>query len=909
MNNKDFDTIKKLYGEDFAKFCRTHLARIMSEEGKLPEILQSKIHPTKRLMDSIKENHSEGEFISYILRVFVGDTPSEHKTQAETPTPKELMDKAGYILYECKTVEDINAFKKYYARGEKLCTFDSPGLRLQNNHVFWAVKKDVDKIKREDFTKPEREDEYGTSVISLQFRKDNHTLSIKNRYNHAVDYCDDTFSSNLENIIEGLTDSFDVHYGIREDLSTKKLDLDDFVLGSDGKHYQFNVEQNNTYYCNDNIIIDNNWTGNNVKQYDKSRFEVFDIYILDKKEKKIFAHPSLEDKEDTTMTSLYLENVEVVKIKGTSDKIIKLSTTEGHHFEIKINNQSQITEFFSDIEECHSNFLRYSSNLKKCDLPNLKFMGECSLEWARNLEEINMPNIEIIKPRCMTFSGKIRKLKLTKLKEMGDEVLQNATWIQEFYAPELEELGEYCFSFCTNLTDVSIPKVRVIKKYSFSYVDKLQKFDAPNIEEIKHGSLTAMGNLEKLDFPNLRAIGQDVFRTSLGLKKVHLPNLELMPSGHFQYVPNLKEVYLPKVEKIGVQSFDKHSIEKLDLPNVQEISGASFQNNHLLKEINMPKLKYIGAECFQSCDVLESLNLPNLEEMGHSTFQNLPKLALLNMPHIKRISHCCFKDVNSLQELSLPLAQSLGIECFQDAQNLQTLDLSNAESLDIDCFKNAPELKNLNLSKLKILQQGVFAKSANLQKVVAPSVESMATNSLGSGKLNKKYIADFEMSDNLKERLETRSKIPTRTEDNSRKSTRKEKRSLFARIFGRIKEEKQFAYVNNRRLRKELQQEVNRERHETEERKAEIIKQDIKDHLENQRPQYLKQEIDDVDDWQDDISKQKEEEKEFDIKNNLESQRPLEQTDVVMDILQEKEQKESKKPKIKNKINDIGMEK
>mgnify|MGYP003301659321 CR=1 FL=1 len=29
-------------------------------------------------------------------------------------TPKELLDIAGYDLYECKTESDIQAFKKYY---------------------------------------------------------------------------------------------------------------------------------------------------------------------------------------------------------------------------------------------------------------------------------------------------------------------------------------------------------------------------------------------------------------------------------------------------------------------------------------------------------------------------------------------------------------------------------------------------------------------------------------------------------------------------------------------------------------------------------------------------------------------------------------------------------------------------
>ena len=62
-----------------------------------------------------------------------------------------------------------------------------------------------------------RQDEYGTSVISIQFdRDDTHTLSIKNRYNHKVEKPDATFSNNLNNIVAGLTKSFADYKGMRQ---------------------------------------------------------------------------------------------------------------------------------------------------------------------------------------------------------------------------------------------------------------------------------------------------------------------------------------------------------------------------------------------------------------------------------------------------------------------------------------------------------------------------------------------------------------------------------------------------------------------------------------------------------------------------------------------------------------------
>lgn len=49
-------------------------------------------------------------------------------------TPSELMNEAGYDLYECETEKDIQSFKKYYSKGEELCTFR--GGRLDRCRVF-----------------------------------------------------------------------------------------------------------------------------------------------------------------------------------------------------------------------------------------------------------------------------------------------------------------------------------------------------------------------------------------------------------------------------------------------------------------------------------------------------------------------------------------------------------------------------------------------------------------------------------------------------------------------------------------------------------------------------------------------------------------------------------------------------
>ena len=206
----DLKIIRKKYGEKMYHFCREAFPILLEEPGKLSKLLMDNFHESHSLYDDIEVDGELNEFKNYIYSLVDVENNNEI---VEIKTPEELMAEAGYDLFECYSEEDIQKYKKYYAPGEELCTFR--GGRLNSCRVFFAVKKNVDDIRREDFKNPTRQDEYGTSVISIQFEKDGtNTLSIKNRYNHMVNNPDATFSSNLDNIILGLTDSFEKYKGI-----------------------------------------------------------------------------------------------------------------------------------------------------------------------------------------------------------------------------------------------------------------------------------------------------------------------------------------------------------------------------------------------------------------------------------------------------------------------------------------------------------------------------------------------------------------------------------------------------------------------------------------------------------------------------------------------------------------------
>lgn len=186
----------------------------------------------------------------------------------------------GYELIECKTEEEIQKFRKYYAPDELICTIYNRG-RLKSSVVFFAVKKDVERIKREDFKNPQREDEYGTSVLGIQFDKYGIcTPHIITRYNHTVNNPNGTYGNDLNKIASGLTESF-ARLLHERGLELNKNNIEEFELpgytvASDGKYYKYNMEIDGRYYCPGNIIIDR-WRNNKVRTRKRSFDRLFYI--------------------------------------------------------------------------------------------------------------------------------------------------------------------------------------------------------------------------------------------------------------------------------------------------------------------------------------------------------------------------------------------------------------------------------------------------------------------------------------------------------------------------------------------------------------------------------------------------------------------------------------------------------
>lgn len=424
---EELKKIKKLYGENMAHLCRELFPTILEQDGLLLELLLKKFLPSKFLYNDIVEQCCVDEFKNLIFGLL---DQEEDEVVVTDKTPFELLSEAGYELYECKTEEEIQSFKKYYNDSEKLCTFK--GGRLQTNYVFFAVKKDVEKIKREDFSNPKRQDLYGTSVISIQFtRGEKNTLSIKNRYNHGVMNPDATFSNNLEKIIPGLSSSFEKEYHFNLVYNKTGFELNNYVMANDGRFYKYNSQYKNVYYCPNNIIIDNL----EVKKYDTDKYLVTDIFILDLEKKEIKCY-------DQNLPDAFIDGL--INI----DKITIMKTEKGKEIKIK----------FKDInkEEVIINLDKANNIISLYD-PNIEFAGEDFLAHNRQITNLSAKKLKLIGNNFLYNARKLETLNIPSIITIGNSFLKRNTELTEFFAPFLVSIGDQFLAYNEKIKNIYVP--------------------------------------------------------------------------------------------------------------------------------------------------------------------------------------------------------------------------------------------------------------------------------------------------------------------------------------------------------------------------------------------------------------------------------------------------------------------
>ena len=380
MAKSMYDIIKKQNGEHFAKAIRNYDNGIFDVPNidKIVKYAGPDAEPIMNYLVSLKNIQIE-----------------EHAVHQD---PIKLLDKAGYNAYIADTLKKQNAIKKYYASGEELCTFGDPD-RFKKYYIINAVRKDVDKIKREKI--PTRDGEYGTSVISIQVLKTGGFISIKNRYNHTVDAPDNTLNSNPDSIIPGLADAIKHHFDV--DFSSRQVQLYGNYTLIDNQIYHYKGELNNVYWSENSYVKDGH-----IVEIDKgSQIMLGDGLLFDFKQKEIRNLTSWGANDFSKSLNHAIENKTLQIAKNPqgghdifADKKRILTVENAEIVNINIPDAHTI--------KLHNSNLRGDldfSGVKELTMDYVDFSNVPSLKMPKNAEAIGLFNTQNFPQQKLDFSN------------------------------------------------------------------------------------------------------------------------------------------------------------------------------------------------------------------------------------------------------------------------------------------------------------------------------------------------------------------------------------------------------------------------------------------------------------------------------------------------------------------------
>ncbi len=670
--SEELKQIKKIYGEDMMHLCRESFPTILENEGSLLKILTDHIASTKELAKELKLHGYNDSFKEWIFSLLNLKTIKYIDTGK---TPFQLMNEAGYDLYECHCESDIQSFKKYYEKDEVLCTIYN-GNRLNRCYVFFAVKKNVDDIKREDFDNPQREDEYGTSVISIQFsRGECNSLSIKNRYNHTVVNPDATFSNNLENIIPGLTKSFENYYGLNIHQNDKRgnrkydyfYDYLSYTLANDNRYYHYYLERNGKYYCDNNIIIE--YGRVYTKYANKKRYLLMEDYVVDFQEKDIMLAGD-EYNIDSFIQSIkgvgIIRKIEVTK--NGDDKIIRFGYDYDKSVIVEISKYNYIIRYENNyVEVIGDDFLWLSPYLISISLDNLKRVYNRFLYHNPTILEISLPNLEDIGEDFLRFNESLNKISLPKARNIGEYFLENNNVLTSIYLPNAVNIGDCFLHKNTKLTSIFLKNAEYIGYSFLSYNKMLREIALPKVKTIGNFFLCQNKVLKNIYLPRVKEIGSGFLELNNKLQKVSLPEVRMIGDFFVERNKCIDYIEMPKVSKIG-DFFLKNneSLKSIILNEVKTIGGGFLSSNEILDYIELSNVKTIG-DLFLECNYgLESISFPNLELIGSGCLENNKIINSVYLPIIRIIGYNFLRCNIALEEISLPLLEEIGTNFLED---------------------------------------------------------------------------------------------------------------------------------------------------------------------------------------------------------------------------------------------------
>lgn len=484
---------------------------------------------------------------------------------------QHLFEKAGYDMIIADTLEKQNSIRKYFRPDEELCTFRDKK-RFENYYIIHAVKKNACAIQPAE--NPEREDEYGASVISIQIFKKGGYISIKCRYNHTVECPDNTFSSNPDNIILGLSCGLKRLFGV----DFNSASLPENYLMSDGYFFKYHTESDNVYYGENYYIKDNQCT-----VIDTDSQIIVEDCVIDLKEKKVFS-PS-----DSGLAKLLQDEIQSKTIQVSKDK----------------NGRKILT-----------------ANGKIILLLN-----------AGELEELYLPETTIMPSDALIGCNQLKKVSAEKLKKISGSNFRSCFALEELKFPVLESVGNMCFINCKAVKDIICQD---IGQYSFMSCDEVsvytEKSKGDCFINCQNVQVYGLESIKNHSFVGCRAVMTEAKYADdgcfIGCEIVQASGLIGCGDGCFHQCTEVdtsvrfsgkhcfvkcKILSLPNLSKTGKECFHKcHFVDT-------GLRKAGFLSFYECRYVNAPALEMTEDGCFHDC---RFVIVPKLKNIGKCCFMD-----------------------------------------------------------------------------------------------------------------------------------------------------------------------------------------------------------------------------------------------------------------------------------------------
>ncbi len=578
-----------------------------------------------------------------------------------------------------------------------LCTFKDAD-RYKRYHIIHCIKKGADKLKREDFLgKEEREDEYGTSVISIQILKTGGFISIKNRYNHTVKSSDNTFYSNPDRIIEGLTGALKGHFKV-DFFAKKKVFIPSGYILVDDQILKYDKEVNNTYfgdgfYCRDGVIF----------PIDKNSQLQIDEFILDLKEKKIL-NPAEVNNPLIQVLSLEIEG-ETLQVQK-KDGVVVLSSAKGEILTLK------------------------DRALKTITLRKVETLPENAFYQHPTIEEINALSVTLLLPMCVASCQNLKKIYFKKLRDFHSSAFDNTDCA--VIAPSLSERG-ICF-FNTIAFDLNEKEFLTRGIYTgeflflmesalafgtVTYSQNETEFTAYNNNQpcfkFRNGKLVELTILT-------RDVKEGLIKGLPDLEILHAPEVVYFAHNNINNCPNLKKVYLYKTRSVGDNNISNcDQLEYVYAPVLEFMGNRCGTGNKNLKHFNLPELKEVKDNSCLSMSGYEEIYAPKLIRSGYGFCRENPFLIRVCFSSLKCAAEYSFSKLNAVEEILLNELQYIeGQNLITDNPNLKRVGLNKLMNLSRMMLKKCPLVEEIYANSLQTIESKAVLEMSFLRVFEAP---------------------------------------------------------------------------------------------------------------------------------------------------------------------------------------------